>query len=125
MLWIHICIAILLIVLIGLVVVLGKKLYKQQQIIKQSMQATSSIVSTTFTCDENKKILANFFDNKVELTLADDRNLLLMAALSGSGVRYTNWDESVTFWNKGNTAFIEEGATDTVTYANCIESSQN
>lgn len=122
MLWIHVCIAFLLVILIGLVVLYGKKIYQQQLIIKQSMQST--IVSANFTCDQDKKIRANFFDNKVELTLPEERSLLLMSALSGSGVRYTNWDESVTFWNKGTTAFIEEGSTNAVIYANCIETPQ-
>ena len=30
--------------------------------------------------------------------------------MSGSGARYANKDESFVFWNKGNTAFITEGA---------------
>jgi membrane-bound inhibitor of C-type lysozyme len=125
MLWIHICIAVLLVILIGLVIILGKKLYMQQQIIKQSLQSNTSIVSVNYACDANKKIQATFYDQKVEISLPDGKNLLLIAALSGSGVRYTNWDESVTFWSKGNTAFIEEGPADTITYANCKEIPQN
>lgn len=119
MLWVHVCIAMLLIVLMGLVVFFGKKIYQQQQIIRQSM--LTNVNSANFTCDQEKKIMANFFDNKVELALPDGRNLLLMAGLSGSGVRYTNWDESVTFWNKGETGFLEEGSANEVTYANCVE----
>ncbi|MBP9719479.1 MAG: MliC family protein [Candidatus Levybacteria bacterium] len=120
MLWVHICIAFLLIVLIGMILFFGKKFYKQNQMMQQNV--APQIISANFVCTGDKKIMANFFDNKVELTLPDGRNLLLLTALSGSGVRYTNWDESVTFWNEGDTAFMEEGPTDTVTYADCVQS---
>jgi membrane-bound inhibitor of C-type lysozyme len=44
----------------------------------------------------------------VSLTLSDGRKLTLPQAMSGSGARYANAGESVVFWNKGNTSFIEE-----------------
>ena len=34
--------------------------------------------------------------------------MLLLQAISASGARYANTDESFVFWTKGNTAFIEE-----------------
>jgi membrane-bound inhibitor of C-type lysozyme len=37
--------------------------------------------------------------------------------VSGSGARYANSNESFVFWNKGNTAFIEENGK--TTYSNC------
>lgn len=78
------------------------------------------INSATFTCSDNKTVQSIFFEDNVELNLSDGRHMLLAHALSGSGARYTNSDESFVFWNKGNTAFIEEkGAT---TFKDCMES---
>ena len=79
---------------------------------------TKVITNVVFNCDGNKNIHAVFFDDRVELTLSDGRNLLLSQALSASGTRYANNDESFVFWNKGNTAFVEESKNDT--YKNCL-----
>lgn len=89
----------------------------------QGQVSQTSINNANYKCDDAKTISAVYFDGKVELSLSDKRNLLLIQAISGSGVRYTNNDESITFWNKGNTAFLEEGALSRVTYANCLETS--
>jgi membrane-bound inhibitor of C-type lysozyme len=72
-------------------------------------KATSSIInSVTFSCAGNKTIQALFFEDKAELALSDGRHMLLLQAISASGARYANTDESFVFWTKGNTAFIEE-----------------
>ncbi|MEI8339414.1 MAG: DUF333 domain-containing protein [bacterium] len=76
------------------------------------------INSAIFTCAENKNINALFFKDKAELTLSDGRNMLLMQAISASGARYANTDESFVFWNKGDTAFVTEG--DKTTFADCV-----
>ena len=78
------------------------------------------ITSSAFTCADNKRVQAIFFDDKVELILSDKRSLLLFTAMSASGVRYTNSDESFIFWSKGNTALIEEHSK--ITYKECVES---
>ena len=73
-----------------------------------------------FACSGGKSIDATFRNgaqSSVALVLSDGRSLTLPQARSGSGARYANRDESVVFWNKGNTAFLEEkGAT---TYEGC------
>ena len=72
-------------------------------------------------CAEGKSIDAIFVDataSSVRLTLSDGRKLSLPQARSGSGARYANGDESFVFWNKGNTAFVEEGGK--TTYADCV-----
>ena len=82
-------------------------------------QATGRIISSvTFRCAGNKTIQALFFADKAELTLSDGRHMLLLQAISASGARYANTDESFVFWNKGNTAFIEESQK--ITFKNCI-----
>jgi membrane-bound inhibitor of C-type lysozyme len=80
------------------------------------------IVNASFSCDENKTIQALFSNNTAELNLSDGRSLMLIQGVSGSGTRYVNDDESITFWNKGNTAFIEEDSTQT--YQNCSQPSE-
>ena len=75
----------------------------------------------TFLCKGEKSIVATFFpkeDTHVTLKLSDGRSLSLPHAVSGSGARYANTDESVVFWNKGDTAFIEEK--NTTTFEDCV-----
>ena len=75
------------------------------------------INSVTFNCTESKNIKAIFYKDRVYISLSDDRNMSLPQVLSGSGARYANFNESFVFWNKGNTAFINESGT--TTYQNC------
>jgi membrane-bound inhibitor of C-type lysozyme len=77
---------------------------------------------TTFSCEQGKVIGATFYKSKVELVLSDGRKLSVPQAISASGARYANADESFVFWNKGNTAFITEGKTEQKleTYTNCV-----
>jgi membrane-bound inhibitor of C-type lysozyme len=85
-------------------------------------KATGSIInSVTFSCSGNKTIHAVFFADKTELTLSDGRHLLLLQAISASGARYANTDESFVFWTKGNTAFIEESHK--TTFKDCMATS--
>lgn len=75
------------------------------------------ISAATFDCSDGKSIQAIFFNGKVELGLSDGRNMLLPQAISASGARYANTDESFVFWNKDDTAFIQEG--EETTYKDC------
>ena len=79
---------------------------------------TNVINSAIFNCADNKTIQADFLKDNVSLILSDGRQLKLQQVMSGSGARYVNTDESFVFWNKGDTAFIEEGK-DT-TYKDCM-----
>lgn len=76
------------------------------------------INSVVFNCAEDRSIQAIFFKDKVELALSDGRNMFLPQAISASGARYANVDESFVFWNKGDTAFVNEGAT--TTFKDCL-----
>ena len=40
-------------------------------------------------------------------------------AMSASGARYANKDETFVFWNKGDTAFVTEGKDGKETYSGC------
>jgi membrane-bound inhibitor of C-type lysozyme len=77
-------------------------------------------VRATFTCDAGKTVAAVFTNgaqSRVALVLSDGRKLTLPQALSGSGARYANADDSFVFWNKGHTAFIDERGKPT--YSGC------
>ena len=89
----------------------------------EATPAAPQMVSAEFTCDQNKTINAVFLTDRAELSLSDSRSFLLLQGLSADGARYTNTDESVTFWNKGNTAFLEENGK--TTFANCTQTDAN
>ena len=87
---------------------------------------TATIPKTAiFNCDEQKNITAKFYigdDKYVDLTLSDGRKLSVPHAMSASGARYANADESFVFWNKGNTAFVTENGT--TTFSGCVTATQ-
>ena len=87
---------------------------------------TATIPKTAvFNCDEQKNITAKFYigdDKYVDLTLSDGRKLSVPHAISASGARYANADESFVFWNKGNTAFVTENGT--TTFSGCVTTTQ-
>lgn len=70
-----------------------------------------------YSCTGGKTIFAAYYSNNVQLILSDKRAIILPHTISASGVRYANADESIVFWNKGNTAFIDE--TSGRTYDGC------
>jgi membrane-bound inhibitor of C-type lysozyme len=77
----------------------------------------------TYACDGGATIHAIYHATSVQLLLSDGRNLVVPQAISGSGARYANDDESFVFWNKGTTAFVTEGtgAESTTTFAGCSQ----
>ena len=66
-----------------------------------------------------KSIDATFYANSVSLKLSDGRSLMVPQAMSASGARYANKDETFVFWNKGDTAFVTEGKDGKETYSGC------
>jgi len=78
------------------------------------------VATATFVCADEKSIVAKFYPDDVALTLSDGRDLSLPQVMSGSGARYANADESIVFWNKGDTAFLTEGSDETMTYKDCV-----
>jgi membrane-bound inhibitor of C-type lysozyme len=87
-----------------------------------------------YACQQNKTIVADFYDGKssvgpdgrpvpggrVVVQLSDGRRFGLPQTLSGSGVRYADSGGTFVFWTKGDTAFVEEGSQQTVTYRGCV-----
>src|SRR3989344_7189992 len=68
-------------------------------------------------CGGEKVLKAEFLEEKVNLVLSDGRQLSLPQTASSTegGARYANTNESFVFWNKGDTAFIEENGARTYT----------
>ena len=87
-----------------------------------------------YLCQQNKTIAADFYDGKssvgpdgrpvpggrVVVQLSDGRKFSLPQTLSGSGIRYADSSGTFIFWSKGDTAFVEEGPSQTVTYRDCV-----
>lgn len=75
--------------------------------------------AVSFVCDGNKIINVIFFTDRVALSLSDGKNLLLtQKSLSGATAEYANENESVIFWNQGETASVNEDGLNT--YNNCV-----
>jgi membrane-bound inhibitor of C-type lysozyme len=99
-----------------------------------SAQAPTPVATVQYSCAQGKSLVAEYFDGpsrtapdgrpvpggRVALTLADGKKFTLPQSLSGSGIRYANEGETFVFWSKGDTAFVEEGPSRTVTYADCV-----
>ena len=84
-------------------------------------QGALADTKATFACKGGKSIAATFAPDSVALKLSDGRSLTLPQAMSGSGARYANADETLVFWNKGDAAFITEGPGEgKETYSGCV-----
>jgi membrane-bound inhibitor of C-type lysozyme len=83
--------------------------------------AETPVASADFKCADGKSIAATFYASSVALKLSDGRSLTVPQAMSASGARYANKDETFVFWNKGDTAFITEGDPDNPTFNDCID----
>lgn len=94
--------------------------YENAKAVVSEYEDKSKIIKAVFACPDNKAIYAEFVnkDDKVNLILSDGRSLTLPRAISASGARYANSDESFVFWNKGNGAFIDENGI--ITYQDCV-----
>ncbi len=83
--------------------------------------AEAKSIHAVFACDDGKSVDATFTNGEssgVALKLSDGRQIFLPQAASASGARYANGNESFVFWNKGNTAFIDEDGK--ATFTGCI-----
>ncbi len=109
-----------LIIVVVLVVVAGGAFYFYQKSNPSApvLDVKNVINSANFNCAAGKSIQAAFFKDQVALSLSDGRKILLPQAISASGARYANADESFVFWNKGDTAFVDEVST--TTFADCV-----
>ncbi|HWH07113.1 MAG TPA: MliC family protein [Candidatus Paceibacterota bacterium] len=79
----------------------------------------SASTDASYLCADEKGIIALYAENEVVIMLSDGRTLTLPQTIAASGIRYANEDESIVFWSKGETAFLEENGAQT--YAECSE----
>lgn len=82
--------------------------------------SSGEVVHALFRCDAGKAVDAVFSNgsrSSVSLVLSDGRSLSLPQSRSASGARYANAVQSFVFWNKGDTAFIEENGQ--ASYSGC------
>ena len=103
-------------------------------LVANSAWAQAPVATVQYKCAHGKSMTAEYFDGatrtapdgrpipggRVIVTLADGKKLTLPQTMSGSGIRYANEGESFVFWSKGDTAFVEEGPKQTLTYENCV-----
>jgi membrane-bound inhibitor of C-type lysozyme len=92
---------------------------------KQFILGAPITKSVKFVCADNKTINAEFYKNFVHLEFGFQKTLYLSQTISASGARYANGDESIVFWNKGDTAFITEGDPNKPTYRDCLLDKNN
>jgi len=85
---------------------------------EQLFEEKEPISSAIYRCNDNKFIIADYFDEEVTLRLSDNRLIMLPQTISASGVRFADENEVFVFWNKGETAFIDELGEQT--FSNCI-----
>lgn len=72
-----------------------------------------------YSCSDKKAVGVQYYKDKVHVGLSDGREYTLPQAVSASGARYANENESIVLWNKGNGVFFQEGSL--ITYSSCTE----
>ena len=74
--------------------------------------------SANFICPDKTVIAADFYTHFVRIETPSLGKMHLPRTISASGARYQSNDGEVVFWNKGDTAFIEQNGTTTLD--NCL-----
>ena len=122
-------IILLVLIILGLILIFTRGSWVPNIVnyIIQSEGLAGQVIKATFVCAGDKSIETTFHNyqggtSTVDLKLSDGRNLTLLQAISASGARYTNTDESFVFWNKGNTAFVTEQNNNI--YIDCVTKSE-
>jgi membrane-bound inhibitor of C-type lysozyme len=111
----NVIVVVLILVFIGIIA--GLLWWNSQQ--KKANVVSDVSTTINYVCDDQKTIRAEYLTEEVSITLSDNRTMTLYQGVSASGARYTNTDESVVFWEKGEMAFLEEN--DQETFSNCKE----
>ncbi|MFA6095989.1 MAG: MliC family protein [Candidatus Paceibacterota bacterium] len=83
-------------------------------------------IEASYACAGGRSIRAIYYgEDEVHLSLDDtlenDRQFYLPKAVSPSGAKYSNGDDSLVFWSEGKGAFVTEGLEHDVTFADCVE----
>jgi membrane-bound inhibitor of C-type lysozyme len=86
---------------------LGRLYQDAKYSIIQNELLVDDIISAKFACEGDKLVSVDFLKDKARI-VTEGKIFVLDRAISASGARYANADESLVFWNKGDTAFMEE-----------------
>lgn len=86
---------------------------------KEDATSGEVVADVGYLCAGKKTIHAVYYKDKVIIELSDGRAAQLPQTVSASGVRYANSNESLVFWSKGPTAFVQEAGK--TTYDQCAE----
>ena len=77
--------------------------------------------TSTYQCTPTEKITVTVVKSDspqvLQVTLPDGRNVSMNQAESASGAKYTSGQ--VSFWSKGNTAFVQEG--EKLVWRDCVK----
>jgi membrane-bound inhibitor of C-type lysozyme len=97
-------------------------------------KSPTPIATATYRCDAGKFITAAYYKGVdtpvaqgempkpggyVEVSIDGGATTTLRQTISADGARYASADESLVFWNKGDTALIMRGNSMDLTYTNC------
>lgn len=95
------------------------------------------ISTVTYQCDNNHTITASYYEGEeitvpageppvptgsVDVALDGGETATFFQTISASGVRYTDKDESMVFWSKGNEILMLRNDKPDTTYTNCVDS---
>jgi putative hemolysin len=86
--------------------------------------AAAQRIRARFSCADGRSMDAVFINGRtssVQLVFSDGRKMTLPQTMSADGGRYANKAETIVFWNKGNTAFVQENGK--TTFADCSTTS--
>jgi membrane-bound inhibitor of C-type lysozyme len=80
---------------------------------------SSNVIQATFVCPDGTE-LPTVFDNDADTVTVGlpDGEVTLPRAISASGARYANEDESIVFWNKGDEAMVQVNGD--IVYQGCV-----
>jgi membrane-bound inhibitor of C-type lysozyme len=82
-------------------------------------EATGNVIEATFVCPDGTSLDTVFDNDAATVTVGlPDGEVTLPRAISASGARYANSDESIVFWNKGDEAFVEVNGE--IVYQDCV-----
>jgi membrane-bound inhibitor of C-type lysozyme len=127
---------IVLIVVLVIIAALGAWSYRSAGPAKVPAGAERSLTATAvYRCDGGKSIAAAYYEGpaaaqpapgeaptptgSVDVSINGAATTTLAQTVSADGARYASADESLVFWNKGDTALIMRDNSMDLDYTNC------
>ncbi len=93
--------------------VVGFAIFSLTHYKKEHAEPLPEVESTAvFMSEDGKTVPAIFYDGVVMFNIEGLGDTVLAQTISGSGARYANEDESIVFWNKGDSVTITKDGVD-------------